>query len=335
MTTTTGGKSTDRWWDRLTFIAVPILVYYLLKLWYHWLRPDPAFLAFSAGIAQVLTLASFLGLQTEPGKRLALRLDEVLGLRQFLSTPYRICLVTWTVTAVAALVFYAGSPLAAYLFDRHGAAALEMGQYSVAMRDFRQAVSLASGNARTHYNLASAYEALHDDERAIGEYQVALEQDESFWPASNNLGRLFLQARSDPNAALGVLLAAQRQVADPLGRAVIGKNVAWAYLEKGLPRAALAGLDQAIAELRALQARGKSVESYQADAHRLEALAYQALNRPDDARRAWQDSLGYALAVAESESCVAKASPHPPDCLDALRWATEAREWLAGDQGGP
>jgi tetratricopeptide (TPR) repeat protein len=319
----------------LTFIAVPFLVYYLLKLWYHWLRPDPAFLAFSAGIAQVLTIASFLGLQTEPGKRLALRLDELLGLRRLLSTPRRVCLAVWSATAIAALAFYAGSPLAAYLFDRHGAAALERGQYSVAMRDFRQAVSLASGNARTHYNLASACEALHNDEDAIDEYQAALELDESFWPASNNLGRLFLQARHDPHAALGVLLAAQQRVVDPLGQAVIGKNVAWAYLEKGLPRAALAGLDKAIADLRALQAQGKSVENYLADAHRLEALAYQALNRPDDARRVWQDSLGYALAVAESESCAAKVSPHPPDCLDALRWAAEAREWLAGDQGGP
>jgi tetratricopeptide (TPR) repeat protein len=164
---------------------------------------------------------------------------------------------------------------------------------------------------------------------------VALEQDESFWPAANNLGRLFLQARRDPDAALGVLLAAQQRAVDSLGRAVIGKNVAWAYLEKGLLRAALADLDKAIAELRTLQAQGQSVASYLADAHRLKALAYQALNRPDDARRAWQDSLGYALAVAESESCVAKTSPHPPNCLDALRWAAEARERLAGDQGGP
>jgi hypothetical protein len=120
-----------------------------------------------------------------------------------------------------------------------------------------------------------------------------------------------------------------------LGRAVIGKNVAWAYLEKGLPRAALAGLDKAIADLRALQAQGKSVESYLADAHRLEALAWQALNRAADARHAWQDSLGYALAVAESEPCAAGASRPPPACLDALRWEAEAREWLAEDEGGP
>jgi hypothetical protein len=69
MTTTTSGKSADRWWDRLTFIAVPLLVYYLLKLWYHWLRPDPAFLAFSAGVAQVLTLASFLWGHIPAGER--------------------------------------------------------------------------------------------------------------------------------------------------------------------------------------------------------------------------------------------------------------------------
>jgi tetratricopeptide (TPR) repeat protein len=289
---------------------------------------------FIGNVAQVVALLSLLGFTTEWGKRAVATLGQTSFIRRCL-TPRNVCLFTWSVTTVTVLAFHAGSPLAAYLFDRHGAAALERGQYSVAMRDFRQAVSLAPGNARTHYNLASACEALHNDEDAIDEYQAALELDESFWPASNNLGRLFLQARHDPHAALGVLLAAQQRVVDPLGQAVIGKNVAWAYLEKGLPRAALAGLDKAIADLRALQAQGKSVENYLADAHRLEALAYQALNRPADARRAWQDSLGYALAVAESESCAAKVSPHPPDCLDALRWAAEAREWLAGDQGGP
>jgi tetratricopeptide (TPR) repeat protein len=289
---------------------------------------------FIGNVAQVVALLSLLGLTTEWGKRAVATLGQVSFIQRSL-TPRNICLFTWSVTAVVALAFHAGSPLAAYLFDRHGAAALERGQYSVAMRDFRQAVSLAPGNARTHYNLANACEALHDDEAAIDEYQVALEQDESFWPAANNLGRLFLQARRDPDAALGVLLAAQQRAVDSLGRAVIGKNVAWAYLEKGLLRAALADLDKAIAELRTLQAQGQSVASYLADAHRLKALAYQALNRPDDARRAWQDSLGYALAVAESESCVAKTSPHPPNCLDALRWAAEARERLAGDQGGP
>lgn len=249
-----------------------------------------------------------------------------MALRRLLSTPRRVCLFVWMLATVAALLLYVGSPSAAYFFDHHGAAALEDGRYSVTVRDFRQAISLSPRGARAHYNLASAYEALHDDEQAIAEYQVALELDDGFWPTYNNLGRLYLRTRDDPDAALTVLLAGQRRVDDPLGQAIIGKNIAWAHLEKGLPRAALVALDEALTNLRALQAEGENVEIYIAEAHRLEALAYWALAMPADARRAWQDSLGYALAVAESEACVVDASRLPPDCLDALRWAAEAGE---------
>ena len=72
-----------------------------------------------------------------------------------------------------------------------------------------------------------------------------------------------------------------------------------------------------------------SVEIYLAETHQLRAQAYKALAQPTDARREWQDSLGYALAVAESERCAADVSRIPPDCLDAIRWVAEARELLA------
>jgi hypothetical protein len=45
-------------------------------VWYRWLRPDPEFLVFSTGVIQQLAILSFLGLQTEGGKKLVLRLDD-------------------------------------------------------------------------------------------------------------------------------------------------------------------------------------------------------------------------------------------------------------------
>lgn len=79
---------------------------------------------------------------------------------------------------------------------------------------------------------------------------MSLELADDFWPAYNNLGRLYLRAQSDPDAALATLLAGQRRADNPLGQAVIGKNVAWAYLERGLPRASLATLEQVITDLQ-------------------------------------------------------------------------------------
>jgi tetratricopeptide (TPR) repeat protein len=318
-----------RLWDWLTFLGLALIVYHVLALWYRWLRPDPEFLDFSTGVTELLAIASFLGLQTERGRQLVLRLDDTLALKRILGSPRRTCALAWLAAALLAAFLYIGSPQAAGLFRRHGVSALENGNYSAAIRDFQQALSLAAADARTHYDLASAHEALHNYEQAIAEYQMSLELADDFWPAYNNLGRLYLRAQDDPNAALATLLAGQQRADNPLGQAVIGKNVAWAYLEKGLPRASLAMLEQVISALKALRSEGLSVEIYLAEAHQLKAQAYQALEQPTDARREWQDSLGYALAVAESEQCVAKGSRIPPDCLDAVRWVAQARERLA------
>ena len=163
---------------------------------------------------------------------------------------------------------------------------------------------------------------------------MSLELEDDFWPAHNNLGRLYIRAQGDPDAALATLLAGQRRADDPLGQAVIGKNIAWAYLEKGLPRASLRTLETVAEDLKTLQGEGLRVEIYMSEMHQLKALTHEALDRPIDARRAWQDSLGYALAVAESEACATGVSYPLPDCLNAIRWVAEAREWLAKDAGG-
>jgi len=327
-----GGYS--RIWDWLTFIGVLVLVFHLLGLWYRWARPDPQFLAFTGGVAGLLAWASLLGLQTDRGRRLAIRLDEVFSFRRLARTPPRACLATWVAAAIVALLLYGGSPLAAYFYNRRGAEALEAGRYNRALRSFRQALSLSPNNAHTHYNLAFVYETTHETDRATAEYRAALEMDDGFWEAYINLGHLYL-VQGDPDAALTMLLSGERRVIDPLGQAVMAKNVGWAYLDKGLPRTALSSLDQARAGLQALRQQGKSVEIYLAEVARLQALAQQSLEQTEKAQRAWQDSLGYALAVSESPACTASTTRPPADCLDALRWAAEAREALAPETGGP
>ncbi len=319
----------------LTFLALAVLVYHSLALWYRWLRPDPDFLDFTTGVAELLAIASLLGLQTERGQKLAIRLDGMLGLRRVLSGPWRTCLAAWSVAVLAIILLYVGSPVAANQLRHQGLDALEEGSYSIAIVKFRRATSLVRLHAPTHYNLGVAYEAVHDYEEAIAEYQTALELDDRFWPVYNNLGRLRILAQGDPDAALATLQAGQRGVSDPLGVAVIGNNIAWAYLQKGLPRASLSELGPVIDELDALRAQGESVEIYLAKAYHLAAMAHEALEDAASAHRAWQDSLGYALAVAESAACDTDEPNVPPDCLDAYRMVAEAREALAGSAGGP
>jgi len=320
-------------WNAGMLLGLALLVYHLLALWYRWLRPDPEFLAFSASVAELLAIASFIGFQTDRGKDLAQGFGDGRPVRMLWGTPRRAFATTWTAAILTGLVLYVGSPVAARMYRERGAEALEQGTYSEAIRFFQQAISLDPGEARTHFNLASVYEALHEEEKAISEYQVALELEHDFWPSYNNLGRLLIEARARPDAALAVLLAGERQAGTDLGRAVIGKNVAWAYLEMGYPWTALSELRRAESLLREMWAEGESVEIYLAETSRLEAHIQQSLMNQDDMLSAWQDCLGFALAVAESAVCTQTGIQPPPDCLQAQQWVAEAREQIAVSEG--
>lgn len=319
----------------LTLAALPPLFLFALALWYRWSRPDPEFLAFSASVAGLLALVSLLGLQTGWGRRVVEEAARSPTVRRWARLPWRLCLFAWLAVLVLGTALFPGSALAADLFNRRGAAALEAGQYSQALGAFRLATSLSERNASAHYNLGSTYEALHDYDRAIFEYQLALELDDGLVAAYNNLGRLLLRAREDPEAALATLLAGYRQSRTPVERAVLLKNIGQAYLEKGSPRTSLETLGEAIRQLEELSAQGENASLYLAETYRWLALSHQALAQGEEAQRAWSASLGYALAVRDSPACAAPdAGPHPGstrasfDCASALVWIAEAQENL-------
>jgi hypothetical protein len=322
----TGNRSFLEW---VTFFGLVVLVFHLLALWYKWLRPDPEFLGFTASVAELLAIASFIGLQTERGRLVLDRLEETAPAKRLVGTPKRACVTTWVAAVVALILLHAGSPVAARYFRSQGVMALDQGNYSTAIKDFQQAVSLVPEDARAHYNLASAYEALQNDEEAVAEYLIAIELDDGFWPSYNNLGHLYIQALQKPDAALAVLHLGLRQSDSPIGEAVISKNIAWSYLEIGYPKMALSALEDTLSQLFVLRDAGETVEIYLAEAFRLNALALRSLDRTDEARISWQDSLGYALSISESEACTAHGVQPPPDCLDALQLAVEAREALS------
>jgi tetratricopeptide (TPR) repeat protein len=313
-------------WNVGMLLGLAVLVYHLLALWYRWLRPDPEFLAFSASVAELLAIASFIGFQTDRGRVLAEGLGDVHLVRALWGTPPRAFGTVWTATILTGLALYLGSPMAARIYRERGAVALEQGAYSEAIRSFEQAISLDATDARTHFNLASVYEMLHEEEKAISAYQDALELEHDFWPSYNNLGRLLIEARGRPDAALAVLLAGERQAGTNLGRAVIAKNVAWAYLGAGFPNTALSELQRAESLFQDLWANGESVAIYLAETARLEARIQLVLDHEAEEIKAWQDCLGYSLAVAESTACTQTGTQPPPDCLQAQQWVAEARE---------
>jgi len=319
-------KDRSKLWEWLTFIGSLIIIFLSMTLWYRWLRPDPDFLAFSTGVVELVAIASFLGLQTEGGRKIVLRLDDTLGLGRRINSPGKVTLVVWGMVGMLYIFLVYGSPQAAKSYRLQGVGALEAGEYSRAILDFNRALSLDPDSATTRYNLASAYEELHDYEKAIAEYQQSIELDDSFWPAYNNLGRLYLLSANDPDAALGTLMAGERRTEDSLGKAIMMKNIAWAYYEKGLPLTALRTIRDAIEALKSTRSEGDNVEIYLAEAYNLSARVHASVGDQKQAKIAYNDSLGYALAVAESQTCTTSGIRLAPDCLAAVRWVAEARE---------
>ena len=321
-------------WEWLTFFGLLITIFLVMALWYRWLRPDPDFLAFTTGVVELVAIASFLGLQTEGGRKIVLRIDDTIGLGRRINSPRKVTLVVWWIVGMLFLLLVYGCPQAAKSYRLRGVEALEVGEFSRAIRNFNQAISLDPGSATTRYNLANAHEELHDYDKAILEYQQSIELDDSFWPAYNNLGRLYLLSANDPDAALGTLMAGERRTEDSLGKAIMTKNIAWAYFKKGLPHTAMSTVQAAIEALKSLRSEGDNVEIYLAEVYNLSGRIHASVGDQKQAKIAYNDSLGYALAVAESQACAKSGIRLAPDCLAAIRWVAEAREAVY-EEGGP
>jgi Tfp pilus assembly protein PilF len=323
------GSSSQAVWIFLSLLACALLFYFVVSLWYLWLRPNPQFLGFITGIAGLAGLSSLLSLQTRWGGRIAVQAARALGIEGWSKQPWKIFLSVASATMVLGLFLYMGSPIASQYFNQRGLEAFEAGRYSQSIHLFRQAISLSDKNSDAHFNLGSTYEYFRDFEQAAMQYRISLEINHNFWPVYNNLGRLYLSVFKDPDSALLLMLSGQTMVPDKLGQAVLHKNLGWAYLEKNLPNAALMMLQEAGQELKEISLEEKNVTAYLAETYRITALAHERLEKFDAAQQAWQDSRGYALAVIQSAACTSSNNLRSDyNCANAYFWSLEAQERL-------
>ncbi len=212
-----------------------------------------------------------------------------------------------------------------------GAEALDAGQYSVAINRFQWANRLMLGrDAKVHFNLGNAYELAGPGNRdvALAEYLRALGLDDTYLPVYNNLARLYIVVRNDPDEALKMLLPAQEVATDSKSKAVLHKNTGWAYLANDQQVKALDHLHQAEQLLLTMDAGYIDISGYLAETYGLIARAQTALGRTGEARDAWQSSLSYALAVVESTACTPPTLPWPSDCANAKEWSGKAETYL-------
>jgi len=173
----------------------------------------------------------------------------------------------WFATLAMAVLFLVGlfhlslPWLALYYYDARGQALFHQGKLRDAIEHFQRAISLAPSEYLPHYNLADAFEEFLDVDKAIGEYQASVQSNPAFYPAYNNLARLYLVKRKDYEGALRALRKginrldeSDRKVPikcpslDPRCDAIyaLHKNFAWVNVEKKWFKLARIDVDAAL-----------------------------------------------------------------------------------------
>jgi Flp pilus assembly protein TadD len=208
---------------------------------------------------------------------------------------------------VICLLWFARPAVSRYFNDRGVAhladAEQPLADLAVARVHLERAVRFDPANPVAHYNLATVYEDLLEEEKALAEYQIAAAAGLDL--ACNNLGRLYVR-RGEYGRAAALLrqavedMRAENSVDQHLRYNVL-KNLAWARIGQGR-----------LGEARSLLEEAAGLMPNLAPAH---CLLARALAETGDA----------AGAVGQWRRCLAWADPRDPD-EDA--WIGEARAAL-------
>lgn len=228
-------------------------------------------------------------LVSEITPKLRFRLSPSLWLRTHLASVPVVLLV---IAAEVALVAYASVPGVARFYNNRGVVHQQKGELREAIREYQRALRFKSNYAEAHYNLADAYEEIPDYVKAIEQYQSAIDVDPTFYPAYNNLSRLYILRQKDYGAAMRLLDRAMRlQPKEPSVQYTLYKNYGWANLGMGQ-------LGQAEENLRTAIGLGPQRGS----AHCLLAKVLDGKGKRGDAFPEWESCLAYSYqSEVESE----------------------------------
>ena len=236
-----------------------------------------------------------------PKKRTGIE-ELLLWLRTNLRVPKRWIIPLAIAGTMIALASVKSLPSIARSYNNRGFQLQQRGQINAAIEAYRLALRLNPGYPDAHYNLADAYEEIPDYDKALEEYQRAINADFQFYQAYNNLSRLYILRRRDYGAALRLLdRALNLKPQEPSVLYSLYKNYGWANFE-------LHHLGQAEQNLRLAVA----LNSERGAAHCLLAKVLDAQERA-------------AVALAEWEACVAYSSQEEVE----PEWRNEAQERLS------
>ena len=98
---------------------------------------------------------------------------------------------------VVVLAFRLSLPIYARTYNDRGVRQQQAGRITSAIDSYERAISLAPDFALAHYNLGSAYDDILQYDKALVEYQTAIQNDPQIYFAYNNLARLYMLQKRD------------------------------------------------------------------------------------------------------------------------------------------
>jgi len=199
-------------------------------------------------------------------------------------------------------------PKTARYFNNRGQEVFQKGDLKAAIGDYTWAVRLSPGYAAAHYNLADTYEEIPDYDKAVSEYQRAIDADPTFYPAYNNLARLYILRRRECETALRLIdRGFDLHPEESSVRYTLYKNRGWANL-------CLAHFGQAEENLRFAIAS----DPRRGSAHCLMAKVRDAEGRTSEAIPEWEACLSYSVQPEvepewrdAAKDNLGKGQPHP------------------------
>ena len=140
------------------------------------------------------------------------------------------------------------------------------------------------GYAEAHYNLANAFEDIPDYDKALEQYQQAINIDPTFYPAYNNLARLYIMRRQDYAAALRLLdRAMSLHPQEPSVQYTLYKNYGWASLRLGQ-----------FGQAERYLSLAERMDSSRGSAHCLRAKLLETQARKAEALPEWESCVAYS-----------------------------------------
>ncbi|MEP7287558.1 MAG: protein kinase [Chloroflexota bacterium] len=210
-------------------------------------------------------------------------------------------------------------PAQAKVLNDAGVAALSKLDYTTAVNDFKQAITLDPDNAAAYFNLGVAYEEQDDTSQALVNYQAALDRNSQLLLARYRLAELLLDTK-DIEGGFQVVdtgIRILRQGSDlGLDQDTLKALTFNLYTTRGrayLLRGTAKDLALAVNDLQQALANKDSVP-YAAPAYYYLAKVYEAQGDKTQAQQAWQDTL----------------ANYDTDSARQRDWADEARKAIPG-----